>query len=72
MAVSSLAAPLGRDVNISSIAAVRYTDYPYVAYYAAEAAENNFTMGLALQYAKDGISPGSASRWNGGLPCRAA
>ena len=45
----------GAIVNVSSIAAVRYTGYPYVAYYAAKAAVNNFTMGLALQYAKDGI-----------------
>lgn len=45
----------GAIVNVSSIAAVRYTGYPYVAYYAAKAAVNNFTMGLALQYARDGI-----------------
>ena len=37
------------------IAAIRWTGYPYAAYYAAKAAVNNFTMGLALQYAKDGI-----------------
>ena len=45
----------GAIVNVSSIAAIRYTGYPYAAYYAAKAAVNNFTMGLALQYAKDGI-----------------
>ncbi len=45
----------GAIVNVSSIAAVRYTGYPYAAYYAAKAAVNNFTMGLALQYARDGI-----------------
>ena len=45
----------GAIVNVSSIAAIRYTGYPYVAYYAAKAAVNSFTMGLALQYAKDGI-----------------
>jgi NAD(P)-dependent dehydrogenase (short-subunit alcohol dehydrogenase family) len=45
----------GAIVNVSSIAAIRFTGYPYVAYYAAKAAVNNFTMGLALQYAKDGI-----------------
>ncbi len=45
----------GAIVNISSIAAIRYTGYPYAAYYAAKAAVNNFTMGLALQYAGDGI-----------------
>ena len=46
-----LAPGSGAIVNVSSIAAVRYTGYPYVAYYAAKAAVNNFTMGLALQYA---------------------
>ncbi|MDP4022979.1 glucose 1-dehydrogenase [Methylobacterium sp. NEAU 140] len=45
----------GAIVNLSSIAAVRYTGYPYAAYYAAKAAVNNFTMGLALQYAAQGI-----------------
>jgi NAD(P)-dependent dehydrogenase (short-subunit alcohol dehydrogenase family) len=37
----------GAIVNVSSIAAI--------AYYAAKAAVNNFTMGVALQYARDGI-----------------
>ncbi len=50
-----LARRSGAIVNVSSIAAVRYTGYPYAAYYAAKAAVNNFTMGLALQYARDGI-----------------
>jgi NAD(P)-dependent dehydrogenase (short-subunit alcohol dehydrogenase family) len=45
----------GAIVNISSIAAIRYTGYPYVAYYAAKAAVNQFTVGLALQYAAKGI-----------------
>ena len=45
----------GAIVNVSSIAAIRYTGYPYVAYYAAKAAVNNFTMGLALQYAAENI-----------------
>jgi NAD(P)-dependent dehydrogenase (short-subunit alcohol dehydrogenase family) len=45
----------GAIINVSSIEAIRYTGYPYVAYYAAKAAVNNFTMGLALQYAEDGI-----------------
>jgi NAD(P)-dependent dehydrogenase (short-subunit alcohol dehydrogenase family) len=45
----------GAIVNISSIAAIRYTGYPYVAYYAAKAAVNQFTVGLALQYAARGI-----------------
>ncbi len=45
----------GAIVNLSSVAAIRYTGYPYIAYCAAKAAVNNFTMGLALQYAKDGV-----------------
>jgi NAD(P)-dependent dehydrogenase (short-subunit alcohol dehydrogenase family) len=45
----------GAIVNVSSVAAIRYTGYSYVAYYAAKAAVNSFTMGLALQYARDGI-----------------
>ncbi len=45
----------GAIVNVSSIAAVRYTGYPYIAYYAAKAAVNNFTLGLALQYAAQNI-----------------
>ena len=50
-----LARRSGAIVNVSSIAAIRWTGYPYAAYYAAKAAVNSFTMGLALQYAKDGI-----------------
>lgn len=50
-----LARRSGSIVNVSSIAAIRWTGYPYAAYYAAKAAVNNFTTGLALQYAKDGI-----------------
>ena len=50
-----LARGSGAIVNVSSIAAIRWTGYPYAAYYAAKAAVNNFTMGIALQYAKDGI-----------------
>ena len=50
-----LRARRGAIVNVSSIAAVRYTGYPYSAYYAAKAAVNSFTRGLALQYAADGI-----------------
>jgi NAD(P)-dependent dehydrogenase (short-subunit alcohol dehydrogenase family) len=45
----------GAIVNISSIAAIRYTGYPYAAYYAAKAGVNQFTVGLALQYAREGI-----------------
>jgi NAD(P)-dependent dehydrogenase (short-subunit alcohol dehydrogenase family) len=50
-----LARQSGSIVNVSSIAAIRYTGYPYTAYYAAKAAVNNFSMGLALQYARNGI-----------------
>lgn len=45
----------GAIVNISSIAAIRYVGYPYASYYATKAAINQFTAGLALQYARDGI-----------------
>ena len=45
----------GAIVNISSLAAIRYTGYPYQAYYAAKAAVNQLTVGLALQYAAQGI-----------------
>lgn len=45
----------GAIVNISSMAAIRYTGYPYSAYYAAKAGVNQFTVGLALQYARQGI-----------------
>lgn len=41
----------GAIVNISSVAAIRYTGYPYSAYYAAKGGVNQFTVGLALQYA---------------------
>ena len=42
-------------VNISSIAAVRWTGYPYFAYYTAKAAVNQATVALAMQYAAQGI-----------------
>ncbi len=45
----------GAIVNVSSIAAVRYTGYPYISYYAGKSALNQLTVGIALQYAKDGI-----------------
>jgi NAD(P)-dependent dehydrogenase (short-subunit alcohol dehydrogenase family) len=50
-----LAQRKGAIVNISSVAAIRWTGYPYSAYYASKAALNQFTIGVALQYAKDGI-----------------
>ena len=45
----------GAIVNISSLAAIRWTGYPYFAYYAAKAAVNQATVALALQYARRGI-----------------
>ncbi|MBV2181140.1 MAG: SDR family oxidoreductase [Castellaniella sp.] len=47
----------GRGVitNISSLAAIRYTGYPYPVYYAAKGGLNQLTIGLALEYAKQGI-----------------
>jgi NAD(P)-dependent dehydrogenase (short-subunit alcohol dehydrogenase family) len=42
-------------VNVSSLAAIRYSGYPYSSYYASKAGLNQFTVGLALQYAKEGI-----------------
>lgn len=41
--------------NISSVASLRYTGYPYASYYAAKGAVNQFTVGVALQYAREGI-----------------
>lgn len=41
--------------NISSAAGLRYTGYPYASYYAAKGAVNQFTVGIALQYAREGI-----------------
>lgn len=45
----------GAIVNISSVAAVRYTGYPYPAYYASKAAVNQLTVAIALEYASRGI-----------------
>ena len=52
---SMLAAGRGAIVNISSLAAIRWTGYPYAAYYAAKAGVNQLTVSLALQYAAQGI-----------------
>lgn len=41
--------------NISSIASIRYLGFPYASYYAAKGGVNQFTVALALQYARDGI-----------------
>jgi NAD(P)-dependent dehydrogenase (short-subunit alcohol dehydrogenase family) len=45
----------GAIINISSVAAIRYTGYPYPAYYAAKGGVNQLTVGLALEYAASGI-----------------
>jgi NAD(P)-dependent dehydrogenase (short-subunit alcohol dehydrogenase family) len=50
-----LARKRGVITNVSSVAAVRYTGYPYASYYAAKGAVNQFTVGLAIQYARNGI-----------------
>jgi NAD(P)-dependent dehydrogenase (short-subunit alcohol dehydrogenase family) len=42
-------------VNISSLAAIRWTGYPYFAYSATKAAVNQATVALAMQYARQGI-----------------
>jgi len=45
----------GSIVNIGSIAGVRYTGVPYIAYYTTKAAILGFSRGVALQYAKQNI-----------------
>ena len=50
-----LAQGSGAIVNISSLAAIRWTGYPYFAYYATKAAVNQATVALAMQYARQGI-----------------
>jgi NAD(P)-dependent dehydrogenase (short-subunit alcohol dehydrogenase family) len=45
----------GAIVNISSLASIRWTGYPYFAYYAAKAAVNQATVAVALQHARQGI-----------------
>src|SRR3954454_3771552 len=45
----------GAIINISSLAAIRWTGYPYFVYYATKAAVNNATVALAMQYARQGI-----------------
>ncbi|MET0428314.1 MAG: glucose 1-dehydrogenase [Microvirga sp.] len=42
-------------VNISSLAAIRWTGYPYFAYAATKAAVNQATVALAMQYARRNI-----------------
>jgi NAD(P)-dependent dehydrogenase (short-subunit alcohol dehydrogenase family) len=45
----------GAIVNISSIAAIRYTGIPYITYYATKAGILQLTQGIALQYAEKNI-----------------
>lgn len=42
-------------INISSIAAIRHTGYPYPAYYASKAGLNQLTVSIALEFAGRGI-----------------
>jgi NAD(P)-dependent dehydrogenase (short-subunit alcohol dehydrogenase family) len=41
----------GSIINISSIAAIRYTGVPYASYYASKAALSHLTRTTAVQYA---------------------
>lgn len=50
-----IAAGRGAVVNISSLAGLRWTGYPYFAYYATKAAVNHATVAIAIQYAGQGI-----------------
>jgi NAD(P)-dependent dehydrogenase (short-subunit alcohol dehydrogenase family) len=45
----------GAIVNIGSIAGIRYTGVPYIAYYTTKAAVLGFSRGIALQYAGKNI-----------------
>ena len=45
----------GAIVNISSLASIRWTGYPYFAYHTAKAAVNQPTVAVALQHARQGI-----------------
>jgi NAD(P)-dependent dehydrogenase (short-subunit alcohol dehydrogenase family) len=42
-------------VNISSLASIRWTGYPYFAYIASKAAVNQATVAIAMEYAPYGI-----------------
>lgn len=45
----------GAIVNIASIAGIRWTGYPYIAYSTTKGAVLPFTRSVALQYARQGI-----------------
>lgn len=42
-------------INISSLASLRWTGYPYFAYSVSKAAVNQATVAIAMQYARQGI-----------------
>ncbi len=50
-----LAQKRGVITNISSSAGIRFTGYPYASYYASKGGVNQFTVGLGVQYARDGV-----------------
>jgi len=50
-----LARRSGVVINISSLASLRWTGYPYFAYSASKAAVNQATVAIAMQYARQGI-----------------
>lgn len=50
-----LAQRSGAIVNVSSLAAIRWTGYSYFSYYASKAAVNQATVAIALQYADQGV-----------------
>ena len=54
-----LKAGKGAIVNITSLAGIRVTPYPYSSYYASKAAVAHFTTHLGLQYGKQGIRANS-------------
>jgi NAD(P)-dependent dehydrogenase (short-subunit alcohol dehydrogenase family) len=45
----------GAVINVSSLASIRWTGYPYPSYSAAKSAVNQLTQSLALHYAPHGI-----------------
>ncbi|WP_137391773.1 SDR family NAD(P)-dependent oxidoreductase [Rhodoligotrophos defluvii] len=49
----------GAIINISSIAAIRYTGVPYASYYATKGALLSLTRSIALEYAAKGIRANS-------------
>ncbi|MBU2664099.1 SDR family oxidoreductase [Actinoplanes bogorensis] len=54
-ALPHLVATRGTMINVSSVASIRWTGYPYPAYSAAKAAVNQLTQSLAILYADTGV-----------------